>query len=149
VTVVSVVPHGLVQANVIEDEYGPATDAWRDGRPYLEVDLPVADPAGYRARLAARARLRAALTKLLDDNDLDALVYPTTTAPPAGRGERQTTTNCWMAANSGLPALAVPGAIVRGFPTVGVDLLGRSHDEDTLLALAKLLPAAPRPPGTE
>ena len=68
------------------------------------------------------------------------------TPPPARRGVRQPTGNCWLSADSGLPALAVPGAIVRGFPSIGIDLLGRPSDESTLLALARLLPPLPRPP---
>ena len=147
IEVVSVKPAGLVPANVIEDEFDVALDAWSDGRPYLDGNLPVRDPPGYRQRLAGRVRLRAALTALLDRNGLDALVYPTTAGPPGARGVRQTTANCWIAANSGLPALAVPGEIVNGFPTIGVDLLGREFDESTLLDLARLLPDAPRPPG--
>jgi amidase len=148
IDVVTVKPVGLAPANVIEDEFDVALAAWRDGRAYLDANLPVHDPTGYRQRLVGRVRLRAALTTLLDRNGLDALVYPTTAGPPGARGVRQTTANCWIAANSGLPALAVPGEIVGGFPVVGVDLLGRAFDESTLFDLARLLPDAPRPPGT-
>ena len=147
ITAISVASKGLVQANVIEDEFRAATEAWLSGQSFLDGHLDVPDPVGYRARLADRERLRSALISIMDIYHLDALVYPTTTAPPGLRGEQQTTANCWIAADSGLPALAVPGKIVNSFPAVGVDLLGRPFDESTLFELAGRLPAARTPPG--
>jgi Asp-tRNA(Asn)/Glu-tRNA(Gln) amidotransferase A subunit family amidase len=147
VTVPAAESRGLAPSSVIEDEFVPARAAWLSGSPYLDGRLRTRDRDDYRRRLLGRNRLRSALVALMDEFDLDALAYPTTIAAPAGRGVRQPTGNCWLAADSGLPALAVPGAIVRGFPSIGIDLLGRLSDESTLLALARLLPPVPRPPG--
>jgi amidase len=125
----------LSGASVINDEFETARSLWRQNQDPFGT-LVASDPRGYRQRLDSQARIRNRLLALLDTNSLDALVYPTTTAPPGARGARQVTGNCWLAANSGLPALAVPGPVVNGFPSVGVDLLGRRFDEDTLFALA-------------
>ncbi len=130
--VVEVASTGLVGASVIADEFEPARTRWRRGE--TPWNLP-ADGA-YLSRLTSQARLRNQLVQLLDRNDLDAIAYPTTIAPPGRRGMKQITGNCWLAANSGLPALAVPGPLVRGFPEIGVDVLGRPFDEDTLFVVA-------------
>jgi amidase len=127
----------LSGASVINDEFEPARRLWRRNEEPLGV-LVVSDPRGYQQRLDSQARIRNRLLALLDTNRVDALVYPTTTAPPGARGARQVTGNCWLAANSGLPALAVPGPVVNGFPTVGMDLLGRPFDEAALFALAAI-----------
>jgi amidase len=127
---------GLSGASVINDEFEPARSLWRRNQNPYSVTLPVSDLRGYRRRLNSQVRLRNRLVALMDTNRVDALVYPTTVAAPGARGARQITGNCWLAANSGLPALAVPGALVGRFPAVGVDLLGRPFDESTLFAMA-------------
>jgi amidase len=134
--VVDVDSGGLQVSSVIDDEFEPARDLWRRNLPPWEVSGLVKDERGYQKRLASQARLRKTLNELLRTNDVDALVYPTTSAPPGLRGAKQVTANCGLSANSGLPALAVPGPIVRGFPEIGVDLLGRAFDEETLFEVA-------------
>ncbi len=146
----------LGSASVIEDEATPSREAYiahrlagaPDGpQPWLTGPLSVNDADGYAIRLKAHVRLAAALTRFMDQNRLDAIAYPTTPYAPGRRGEVQKTANCWIAATSGLPALAVPGAIRSGnVPVIGVDLLGRRFSEPTLLSLAsgrhRVLPAA-------
>lgn len=129
---IEVSPAGLERASVIDDEFARSRDLWRRGEPPWSLTVS----GGYRSRLASQARLRSRLLQILERENLDVMVYPTTTAPPGRRGARQTTGNCWLSANSGLPALAVPGPLVEGFPEIGVDLLGRPFDEETLFALA-------------
>jgi hypothetical protein len=96
---------------------------------YLESD-------DYKRRLAARDALGAALVRVMDENRLDALAYPTTRriAPIVGGG--QAGSNAGLSAQTGFPAITVPaGFTSTGFP-VGIELIGRRFAEPTLLSLA-------------
>ncbi|WP_433261152.1 amidase [Actinosynnema sp. CS-041913] len=90
----------------------------------------------YHQRLARRAEAQQLLRTLMDDNDLDALVYPTVPqqAPVIGQpqpGGR----SCALAANTGFPALTVPAGFTPDGLPVGVELLGAPFSEPTLLGL--------------
>ena len=90
----------------------------------------------YKARLAARETLGRAITTVMDANRLDAIVYPTVRriAPLVGGG--QAGSNAALSANTGFPAISVPAGFTSGGFPVGVELLGRSFAEPTLLGLA-------------
>ena len=45
-------------------------------------------------------------------------------------------TNCQLSANSGLPAIVVPGGFMSDGLPVGVELLGRAWSEPQLIKLA-------------
>ncbi|MDX2243613.1 MAG: amidase family protein [Leptolyngbyaceae cyanobacterium bins.302] len=68
---------------------------------------------------------------------LDALLYPTSQAPPRLNTESQRIgSNNRLSAFSGFPAITLPaGYTAEGLP-VGMELLGRAFDEPTLLRLA-------------
>lgn len=90
----------------------------------------------YRAGIAQRGRLRAAIEAALGEHGLDALAYPTIRRIAAPIGAEQQGTNCRLSANSGLPAISVPaGFSDEGLP-VGLELLARAWDEPLLLRLA-------------
>jgi Asp-tRNA(Asn)/Glu-tRNA(Gln) amidotransferase A subunit family amidase len=94
------------------------------------------DSEGYEEALAMREALRAALQKVMDDHDLDALAYPTVRGPPMLIGERQSGSTCQVSAGSGFPAMAIPGGFTQdGLPT-GLELLGRPFDDARLVAMA-------------
>jgi amidase len=94
----------------------------------------------YRATLAGRAELRAAVIALMDRYGLDALIYPhklhgPLKIGPRGEPERQYTPN-QMSPVTGLPAFIVPmGFTSDGLP-VGLEILGRPWSEPTLIKLA-------------
>jgi Asp-tRNA(Asn)/Glu-tRNA(Gln) amidotransferase A subunit family amidase len=151
---VDVVLPALPAASVIDDEAipsrarylahrsasasGPAAPAG-SADPWLEP-LSVADPRGYRARLAARSVVSSRLTALMDRHGLTAIATPTNRADPAPLGSKQASGNCHLAATSGLPSIAVPGPTTAdGRPTVGADLLGRAGDDLELVELARRL----------
>jgi hypothetical protein len=103
----------------------------RTGDDYLTSD-------DYKRRLAARSALATAVIKVMDDNRLDALVYPVTRriAPVVATGGNQLGSNAGLSAQTGLPAMSVPaGFTAAGFP-VGMELLGRPFAEATLIGLA-------------
>jgi Asp-tRNA(Asn)/Glu-tRNA(Gln) amidotransferase A subunit family amidase len=123
--------------------------AFVEGANALPDDYPTS--AEYRARLEARASLGRAVLKVMEDNQLDVLVYPTVRRIAPLVGGNQAGSNAALSAQSGLPAITVPaGFAADGFP-VGVEMLARPFAEPTLLALAFAYESAThhrRPPPT-
>lgn len=80
---------------------------------------------------------KSGLLKTMADNDLDALVYPTTSHSAAKIGKRQNVgSNNRLSAFSGFPAISVPaGYTTLGLP-VGIEFLARPFEEPTLIELA-------------
>lgn len=94
------------------------------------------DAAICSQEIAQRAVVREALLKIMRENNLDALAYPTIRQVATKRGREQMGTNCRLAANSGLPAISVPaGFDPEGLP-VGLELLAEGFEEQKLLNLA-------------
>ncbi len=73
----------------------------------------------------------------LNDNELDALLYPTSNALPAIIGKNQGAGNAnRLSPFTGFPALSVPiGFSDNGLP-IGMELLGREFAEPTLIKIA-------------
>lgn len=99
--------------------------------------------ADYKVRLERDAKTRALLTKLMDDNRLDAIVYPlqkrlVVPLPEIDQAER----NGILASVTGFPAVTVPAGFSTPSPDapigvpVGMDILGRPDGEAKLLSLA-------------
>jgi Asp-tRNA(Asn)/Glu-tRNA(Gln) amidotransferase A subunit family amidase len=102
-------------------------------------DVPGVSP-GCKARDEFREKLRAAVTTLMDDRQLDALVYPTWSNPPRLIGDLNTPggdNNQFFAPSTGFPAITVPMGYTRGdrLPA-GLQFFGRAWSEKTLLRLA-------------
>ncbi len=99
-----------------------------------------AGPEGSHTKVLAEGKVL--VTTMLDDADLDALVYPS--ANPYGT----IGTNLRLSPNTGLPAVTVPvgqavatdGTVTGG--GVNLELLGRDFDEGPLLGLAYALEQA-------
>jgi Asp-tRNA(Asn)/Glu-tRNA(Gln) amidotransferase A subunit family amidase len=102
-------------------------------------DVP-GQSAGCRSRDEFRQQLRAAVTKLMDDQQLDALVYPTWSNPPRLIGDLNTPggdNNQFFAPSTGFPAITVPMAFTHGDALpAGLQFFGRAWSEATLLRLA-------------
>jgi amidase len=99
--------------------------------------------ADYKLRLERDATTRALLAKLLDDNQLDAIVYPlqkrlVVPVTETNQAER----NGILASVTGFPAVTVPAGFSTPSPDapigvpVGMDILGRPFSEAKLLSLA-------------
>jgi amidase len=106
----------------------------------------------YRNRLAARVSLSRAILTVMDENRLDAIVYPTVRRIAPVVGGNQIGSNAGFSAQSGFPAVTVPaGFTLNGFP-VGIEMLGRPFAEPTLIGLAYSYEQATRhrrpPPST-
>jgi Asp-tRNA(Asn)/Glu-tRNA(Gln) amidotransferase A subunit family amidase len=92
--------------------------------------------ADYASRLAARVSLGNDVRGAMDQNRLDAIVYPTARriAPPIGGN--QAGSNAGLAAQTGFPAITIPAGFTAGGFPVGIELLARPFAEPTLIALA-------------
>lgn len=105
-----------------------ATFRARDATLMRETD------ATRRARIR-QAALRAVTAAVLDEQRLDAIVYPTLRRKPARIGDAQPGTNCQLSAHSGLPALSLPAGFTADEVPIGMELLGPAWSERALLAL--------------
>ncbi len=100
------------------------------------LELDSLDTEDYRARIARRDEIRSTILRLMNDNDLDALLYPTIRQTARPIGQAQPGSNCALSAISGLPAITVPAGFATDDMPVGMELLGRPWSEPTLIGLA-------------
>lgn len=103
-----------------------------NGGHFTDIDQTDATPGLRQATLTAMA-----------DENLDALLYPTVSAPPVEIPEDEPpsqpadSVNCDLSAVSGLPAITVPaGFTAEDELPVGLELLGWPFDEETLIELS-------------
>jgi amidase len=97
------------------------------------IDL---DTATYRDAIEGRAVFRDAVVALMDEHDLDAILYPASRDAAAPIGTDQQPWDCSSAPYGGLPAMVVPaGFTSEGLP-VAFELMGRPFAEPTLIAMA-------------
>ncbi len=89
----------------------------------------------YLEKLEHRETAKQLLEDLLDDNDLDALAYPSTRQQATEINGSQPGVNCNLSAHTGFPALVVPAGLTTDGVPVGVELLGMPFSEPELLAL--------------
>jgi len=93
------------------------------------------DESTYYREMAQRKVVRRALLRLLAENNLDALAYPSIRHVANLIGEDQLGTNCRLAACSGVPAISVPAGFYGELP-VGLELLAEPWADQKLLDLA-------------
>jgi len=91
------------------------------------------------AQVAQNMRqMREAVQKVMDDNALDALVYPTWAFPPRMIGDLNTphgNNSPRLSPPTGFPAITVPMGFVRDTLPVGLQVLGRAWSEPTLIKI--------------
>ena len=94
------------------------------------------DSHDYKIAIAKRTAVQESILKLMEEQKLDALAYPTLRRKPARINEPQGGSGCQLSASTGFPAITVPaGFTVDGMP-VGLELLGRAFDDAKLLSYA-------------
>jgi Asp-tRNA(Asn)/Glu-tRNA(Gln) amidotransferase A subunit family amidase len=92
------------------------------------------DSREYQIAVAKRAAIQQTILKLMEDQKLDALIYPTMRRKPARIGEPQGGSNCQLSASTGFPAISMPAGFTGdGLP---VELLGRAWDDAKLVSYA-------------
>lgn len=90
--------------------------------------------ATYAQAHESRKAFRDDVVALMDEHDLDGILYPTSPWPAAVIGGNQQHAFC--TAGSGLPAIAIPGPIGKDGLPFGFELMGRPFAEDVLFAMA-------------
>ena len=90
----------------------------------------------YRESLAQRDTVRDTVIELMDEQELDALIYPTIRQTARPIGQPQQGSNCALSAVSGLPALTMPAGEADDAMPVGLEMLARPWEEPRLIALA-------------
>lgn len=112
-------------------------------RAAIKVDVESLDEnIKYKNRLLRRQAIKEATLSTFAEEDLDAIVYPTSTSVPSVIGEqseqeRGSVRNCTLSAASGFPAITVPaGFTSENKLPVGMELLGGPFDEPRLLELS-------------
>ena len=101
--------------------------------------LPPERNPGCAARDRFREALRAAVLRVMDENRLDAFVYPTWSNPPRLIGDLNTPhgdNSQLFSPSTGYPAITVPMGYTRAVLPAGLQLLGRPWGEETLIRLA-------------
>jgi len=102
-------------------------------------DIP-GETSGCKSRDEFREKLRTAVLKLMNDQRLDALIYPTWSNPPRLIGDLNTPggdNNQFFSPSTGFPAITVPMGFTRGDTLpAGLQFFGRPWDEATLIRLA-------------
>ena len=106
-----------------------------DLRTQKSMAMRSGDEATYYREMAQRKVVRRALLRLLAENNLDALAYPSIRHVANLIGEDQMGTNCRLAACSGVPAISVPAGFYGELP-VGLELLAEPWADQKLLDLA-------------
>jgi Asp-tRNA(Asn)/Glu-tRNA(Gln) amidotransferase A subunit family amidase len=99
----------------------------------------------YEKRLGRREVIARLLTETLDNENLDALVYPTLRIKPVLVGESQTGSMCRVAAHSGLPAISLPAGFTDDGIPVGIELLARTGEDGRLVELGYAWEQASKP----
>jgi Asp-tRNA(Asn)/Glu-tRNA(Gln) amidotransferase A subunit family amidase len=104
------------------------------------VELAPKDNPGCAARDQSQERLRVAVLKLMDDQKLDALVYPTWSNPPRLIGDLSSPAgdnSQFFSPSTGFPAITVPMGFTRGGTLpAGMQFFGRPWSEPMLIKLA-------------
>ena len=94
------------------------------------------DSRDYQIALAKRAALQQLVLKWMEDQKLDALVYPTLKRKPARIDDPQGGSTCQLSASTGFPAISMPAGFTADGLPVGIELLGRAFDDAKLVSYA-------------
>jgi len=94
------------------------------------------DSHEYKIALAKRAAIQQTILKLMEDQKLDALVYPTMRRKPARINEPQGGSTCQLSASTGFPAISMPAGFTGDGLPVGIEFLGRPFEDAKLVSYA-------------
>ena len=104
-----------------------------------EVDYVPEEHEDYPAYLEAQKRLQDAVLAVMDEHEVDVLVYPTYNYPARLIGDENTTygaNSSILSPPTGFPAFNVPMGYSFGMLPAGLQLLGRPFDEPTLIRIS-------------
>lgn len=129
-------PYTSLQQLIDSGQHHPALSATLE---YFQDQAVPDENEECIAALDGREKLRAAVEKVLQDDQLDALVYPTWSNPPRRIGDLNTPhgdNSQHIAPHTGFPAITVPmGFVGDGLP-VGLQFVGDAMTEAALIEMA-------------
>lgn len=101
-------------------------------------DRPSLDEEEYKDIVLYRTRyVQDAVLKMMADNKLDALIFPTSANPPVSIGEEQTVGDGFkLSSFTGWPTITVPAGYTSNGLPIGMDFFGRAFSEPKLIELA-------------
>ena len=126
-----------------------------DYHPYLRYSLSTQGQdslqpelhSNYIPYLEAQTHLQQAILQLMDDHQLDALIYPTYNYPPRLTGDLNTiygANSSTLSPPTGFPAFNVPMGFSFGTLPAGLQILGRPFSEPDLIGIELNPPLLPR-----
>ena len=104
-----------------------------------EVDYVPEEHEDYPEYLEVQERLQDAVLAVMDEHEVDVLVYPTYNYPARLIGDENTTygaNSSIISPPTGFPAFNVPMGYSFGRLPAGLQLLGRPFDEPTLIRIS-------------
>ena len=104
-----------------------------------EVDYVPEEHEDYPRYLEAQKRLQDAVLAVMEEHEVDVLVYPTYNYPARLIGDENTTygaNSSTLSPPTGFPAFNVPMGYSFGTLPAGLQLLGRPFDEPTLIRIS-------------
>ena len=104
-----------------------------------EVDYVPEEHEDYPEYLEVQKRLQDAVLAVMDEHEVDVLVYPTYNYPARLIGDENTTygaNSSILSPPTGFPAFNVPMGYSFGTLPAGLQLLGRPFDEPTLIRIS-------------
>ena len=123
------------------NQYHPLLDLFKGivGGPKNPED----DPNYYR-QLKAQDEFKREIENVMAKNELDAILFPDVQILPPTKKELHDEkwtvltfpTNTLISSQTGLPSISMPGGFTKEGLPVGVQILGKSFDEATLLKIA-------------
>lgn len=130
----------IAETNDFYQQYPTRLDLFRNE----QASVPLTDPDYLDALVNGRALVRNATLNILESNDLDALIYPTSSCPASPLpGVTDPTFVCDavpsatnIANISGFPDIQVPAGFTKDGLPITISLLGREYSEPTLIGLA-------------
>lgn len=104
-----------------------------------EVDYVPEEHEDYPLYLETQQRLQDAVLAVMEEHEVDVLVYPTYNYPARLIGDENTTygaNSSILSPPTGFPAFSVPMGYSFGTLPAGLQLLGRPFDEPTLIRIS-------------
>jgi Asp-tRNA(Asn)/Glu-tRNA(Gln) amidotransferase A subunit family amidase len=132
------VPVKTLDSIVRTGRYHPSVQARLEAA--MRVELPPDSLPGCQARQRVREGLRAAVTRVMDAQRLDAVIYPTWSNVPRLIGDLNTPAgdnSQVFSPTTGMPTITVPMGYTRNNTLpAGMSILGRAFDDSRLIRIA-------------
>ena len=106
------------------------------------IDVDFRKLPAYTQAIENRGRIHRLLERTIRGQALDALAYPTIRRVAAPLGEPQEGSNANASADSGLPAISLPGGFDADGHPIGLELLGLAFSDANLVSLAGAIEAS-------